>query len=558
LHLPAEGRVSVICYSKIINQFKYKIMKHISNLKKLFAITSIFAFIFIFSMCSEKEQASGTVTITIDPAQAGPDINRHIFGHFAEHLGFGIYGGIWVGPESDIPNTRGIRNDVVEALKEIKVPNVRWPGGCFADQYHWRDGIGSPEDRKSRINVSWGGAPEPNTFGTHEFFDFIDMIGSEAFISANVGSGTVQESADWLEYLTASGSSLAEERARNGHPDPYNVEFWGIGNEVWGCGGPFTAQEYITELKKFATFTTNYNTNVNTQFVAVGPDSFDEYSFGYTEAIMEAWANKTWTWNIEGLSLHKYTRGGWPPVIPATGFDEAQYASVIQETLEMDQFIKDNRAIMDKYDPNTEVSILVDEWGTWYEPTEGTNPGFLQQQNSQRDAVLAALNFNIFARHAERVHGANIAQMINVLQAMIFTEDDKMVLTPTYHAFRMYVPFQDATRLAIDFEAGKYQFKNIELPRIDAIAAKGKDGNIYVAITNIDPNNTVSIDLPFDGYVIESVTGETLYAETIDAINTFEKPDNVKPEAIDTKLSGSNVAVTVQAQSLTVLSITLK
>jgi len=527
--------------------------------KKLLDLISIFAFVFLFSMCTEKKQDyNTTVSITIDATQTGPVINRHIFGHFAEHLGFGIYGGIWVGPESEIPNTRGIRNDVVEALKALKVPNVRWPGGCFADQYHWRDGIGTPEERRSRINVSWGGAPEPNTFGTHEFFDFISQIGSEAFISANVGSGTVQESADWLEYLTATGSSLAEERARNGHPEPYDVAFWGIGNEVWGCGGPFTPQEYITELKKFATFTNNYNPDVNTQFVAVGPDSYDEFSFGYTEAIMEAWKNKTWTWNIQGLSLHKYTRGGWPPVIPATGFDEQQYAAVIRETLEMDQFIVENKAIMDKYDPDKQVSILVDEWGAWYAPTEGTNPGFLQQQNSQRDAIISALNFNIFARHADRVHGANIAQMINVLQAVIHTDGEKMVLTPTYHAFRMYVPFQDAVFIPVKFDAGKYQVGNITLPRVDAIAAKGKDGNIYVAITNIDAGNPASFDLSLKGQEIINVAGETLYASSVDAINTFEKPDNVSPKEINANVSGNQISVTVQPQSLTVLAITVK
>lgn len=530
-------------------------MKYSFSGKKRLTLASLFVLVFMMSMGSAFAQSRNAVKIAVNPAETGPVINRHIFGHFAEHLGFGIYGGIWVGPESDIPNTRGIRNDVVQALKEIKVPNVRWPGGCFADQYHWRDGIGKPEERRSRINVSWGGAPEPNTFGTHEFFDFIQQIGSEAFISANIGSGTVQESADWLEYLTATGSSLAQERARNGHPEPYDVLFWGIGNEVWGCGGPFTAAEYVTELKKFATFTNNYNPHTPTQFVAVGPDSFDEYSFGYTEAIMEAWANRTWTWNIQGLSLHMYTRGGWPAVIPATGFGERQYAEVIQETLQMDQFIIDNKAIMDKYDPNVEVSILVDEWGTWYAPTEGTNPGFLIQQNSQRDAVLAALNFNIFARHADRVHGANIAQMINVLQAMIFTEGEKMVLTPTYHAFRMYVPFQDATRLDIKFDQGTYTVGDITLPRVDAIAAKGKDGKIYVAITNIDAKNTASFDLTLDGYSISNVKGETLFANAIDAVNTFDKPNNVSPKAISPRVARNNISVTVQPQSVTVLTI---
>jgi alpha-N-arabinofuranosidase len=530
------------------------------SFKKLLALNGVVGLAIMLSMCTSPKQPQNedTIKVSIDASQSGPQINRHIFGQFAEHLGTGIYGGIWVGPESEIPNTRGIRNDVVEALKAIKVPNVRWPGGCFADQYHWRDGIGTPEERKSRINVSWGGSPEYNTFGTHEYFDFISQIGSEAFVSANVGSGTVQESADWLEYLTATGSALAMERARNGHPEPYDVAIWGVGNEVWGCGGPFTPQEYITELKQFATFTNNYNANVNTQFVAVGPDSFDEYSFGYPEAIMEAWSKKTWTWDIQGLSLHMYTRGGWPAVIPATGFNESGYAAVIKETLGMDKFISDNRAIMDKYDPDYKVSIMVDEWGTWYAPTEGTNPGFLQQQNSQRDAVLAALNFNIFIRHAERVKGANIAQMINVLQAMILTEGEKMVLTPTYHTFRMYVPFQDATRLPINFNKGFYKEGTIELPRVDAIAAKGKDGKIYVAITNIDPKNTASLDLSFAGQTIAGVKGETLYASAIDAVNTFDKPDNVAPKSINADLSGSNVSVTVQPQSVTVLALELK
>ncbi|WP_232468413.1 alpha-N-arabinofuranosidase [Alkalitalea saponilacus] len=528
------------------------------EINKAFMIAFLFVLGYSINVNSSMAQGNSPVKITINPDEEGPVINRNIFGHFAEHLGFGIYGGIWVGPDSHIPNTRGIRNDVVEALKEIKVPNVRWPGGCFADRYHWREGIGTPEERRVRINVSWGGAVEPNTFGSHEFFDFLNQIGSEAFVSANVGSGSVKDASDWLEYLTATGTALGDERARNGNPEPYGVLFWGIGNETWGCGGPFTPEEYITELKRHLTFTSNYNPNVNTQFVAVGPDSFDEYSFGYTEAIMEAWADRTWTWDIQGLAIHNYTRGGWPAEIPATGFNELQYAEVIEEALGMDQYIANNRAIMDKYDPDTEVSILVSEWGSWLAPTEGTEPGFLIQQNSQRDAVIAALNFNIFTRHAERVHGANLAQMVNVLQSVIHTEDEKMVLTPTYHAFRMYVPFQDATRLAINFDPGVYQVGDISLPQVDAIAAKGKDGQIYVAITNIDPNNRASFDLSLDGYSIRNVKGETLYANAIDAVNTFENPNNVKPKEIKAQASRNKVSVTVQPQSVTILSITTR
>ncbi|MDI6402322.1 alpha-L-arabinofuranosidase C-terminal domain-containing protein, partial [Balneolaceae bacterium ANBcel3] len=414
-------------------------------------------------------QSSESVHITIDASDEGPVINRNIFGQFAEHLGTGIYGGVWVGPDADIPNTRGIRNDVVEALKELHIPNIRWPGGCFADNYHWRNGIGTPEERKTRINVSWGGSLEPNTFGTHEFFDFLSQVGADAFISANLGSGTVREAADWLEYLTSTGTSLAEERARNGHPEPFEVAFWGVGNESWGCGGMFSADEYVREMIRFSNFTYNYNEDVPTQYVAVGPDPDVEESLDYTEKVMEAWAGRNWTWDIHALSLHRYTRGGWPPLIKATGFEEHDYAAVIEETLGMNDFIIENKAIMDRYDPDKEVAILVDEWGTWYEATEGTNPGYLQQQNSQRDAILAALNLNIFMRHAERVRGANIAQMVNVLQAMILTEEEKMILTPTYHVFRMYVPFQDATRLAIDFSEGTYQVGDIRLPQTDAV-----------------------------------------------------------------------------------------
>ncbi len=518
-----------------------------------FYLISICVLIFTINAGVVYAQNGNPVKIIVDPAESGPVINRHIFGQFAEHLGRGIYEGVWVGPESDIPNTRGIRKDVLEALKELKVPNVRWPGGCFADEYHWREGIGSPEERQTRLNASWAGRLEPNTFGTHEYFDFLELIGADAFISANVGSGTVREAADWLEYLTAKESTLAKERARNGHPEPYEVAFWGIGNEVWGCGGPFTAEEYLTELKKFSNFSTNYNSEINTQHVAVGPDAggFAEY----TGVIMEAWSTKSWAWNIQGLSLHRYTRNGWPPNIIATGFNEMQYAAVIDETLGMDGFIATNKAIMDKYDPEKQVGIMVDEWGTWYAPAEGTNPGFLEQQNSQRDAVVAALNFNIFVRHADRVRGANIAQMVNVLQAMILTDKEKMVLTPTYHTFRLYVPFQNATRLAIDYDAGNYQIEDLSLPRIDAVAALGEDGQIFVAITNIDPNNPVTIDLSLKGHSMIRAKGESLYAGTIDAINTFEEPENVSPKTVDPKVSGDKLLLTVQPQSVTVITI---
>lgn len=522
-------------------------------LKRLaLGLCAVFAVV-AFAQPVSLAQDAGRIAISIDPENEGPVISRHIFGQFAEHLGEGIYGGVWVGPDSDIPNTRGIRNDVVAALKELKVPNVRWPGGCYADEYHWRDGIGAPEDRVVRTNNNWGGSSEPNTFGTHEFMDFIDQIGSAAFISANVGSGTVQETADWLEYLTAEGTMLARERAANGRPEPYEIPIWGIGNEAWGCGGSMSAQFYLDNLKMFARASRNYNPDVDMMRVAVGPTPGHD---DYAEVIMKGWAEKVWSWDIEGLSVHFYTTpNGWPPAYKATGFGEQEYADVINKTYEMDGLLKKYSATMDKYDPEKKIALMVDEWGAWYAPTEGSPEGFLVQQNSQRDALIAAINFNIFARHAERVRGANIAQMANVLQAMIFTEGGKMVLTPTYHAFRLYTPFQDATRVAVAYKAGKYRFKKISLPGVDAMAAKDAEGRIWLAVTNIDPNKPVTIEAALAGLRVGAAEGETLHAPSIDAVNTFEDPDTVAPKPLSVTVEDGVARFEAAPESVTVLSL---
>ena len=398
------------------------------------------------------------IDLTIDGEHPGARIQRDLFGQFAEHLGTGIYGGIWVGKDSPIPNVRGIRSDVVSALRALKVPDVRWPGGCFADEYHWRDGIGPAATRKSTINTNWGGALEPNSFGTDEFMDFIGQIGSEAYISVNVGSGSVREAAEWIEYMTAAASSTAgKERAANGHPEPYRVKFLGLGNESWGCGGAFSPDYYVNDMRRYSRFVHNFNPAQSgasaMRRIAVGADGAKT---DYIEAVMKAWHDKDWSWDIEAVSLHSYTSAGWPPAHPSTGFGEDQYALLLGDTLHMEGLISAHSALMDRYDPDKKVALAVDEWGIWLAPLAGTNPGFLVQQNSLRDAMLAALNLNIFARHADRVRIANIAQMENVLQAMILTDGARMVLTPTYHVFHMYVPFQDASALPVQLEAGRY------------------------------------------------------------------------------------------------------
>lgn len=502
--------------------------------------------------------AADKVALAVDLSKTGAKIDRNLFGQFAEHLGHGVYEGIWVGPDSTIPNTRGIRNDVVAALKAIKVPNVRWPGGCFADEYHWRDGIGS--QRVVRLNPNWGGVIEPNTFGTHEFMDFAEQVGADAYVSVNLGSGTVKEAADWLEYITAAQpTSLAKERGANGHPGPYKVAMLGLGNESWDCGGNMSPDYYVSQMKDYSHFVRNYNpaqVEKPRQMlkVAVGPGGGEARWTEWTEAVMKAYAQHTWSWDIDGLSMHNYTVD-WKHKFASLGFGETEYAKVLKDTLGMDNLINKHSAIMDKYDPDKKVALIVDEWGGWYAPLPGSNPGFLLQQNSQRDAILAALNLNIFARHADRVRGSNIAQMINVLQAMILTDKEKMVLTPTYYVYKMYLPFQDSTFVPVTFDAGTYTNGDVTLPRIDAIAAKDVNGKLWIEVTNLDPNQPVDIEASVSGISPKSAAGQTLTAPRVDSINSFDAPNTVVPKPASAKVQGGKLALHLEPKSVTVISV---
>ena len=507
-------------------------------------------------------EAAAPVAMNVDVSRPGPKISRDIFGQFAEHLGTGIYDGIWVGPNSPIPNVRGIRTDVVQALRALHVPNVRWPGGCFGDNYHWRNGIGPQANRPATLNPDWGGVIEPNSFGTHEYFDFLSQIGSEAFISENVGSGTVQEAADWFEYMTSDKpSTLAKERAANGHPAPYKVKYLGLGNENWGCGGAMSPEHYVEEMKRFARYTRNYNPVQNGEKagdnamkrVAVGWDSDKS---DYTEAVMAAWKNKTWSWDIEGLSLHGYTIPEiWDKKGPSFAFGEDQYAKAIGKTLKMNEWVAKQSAIMDKYDPDKKIALFVDEWGIWTDPNPGSNPGFLQQQNTLRDAVLAALNLNIFMRHADRVRGTNIAQMINVLQAMVLTDGPKMVLTPTYHVYRMYVPFQDAALVPVNFDAGTYRNGDVAVPRVDAVAARDTAGHLWLALTNVDPREPTTMIVSIAGVAAHTAAGEVLTAPAVDSHNTFERPNTVRPMPFRGSISGGKLRFDLPARSVAVVRL---
>lgn len=497
------------------------------------------------------------IAVTVEADKPGPQISRQIFGQFAEHLGTGIYGGVWVGEDSPIPNVRGIRTDVVDALKAIRVPNVRYPGGCFADEYHWRDGIGERSKRPATINANWGGAIESNQFGTDEFYDFIEQIGAEAFISVNVGSGTVKDAADWMAYMTADTRSTAgQERAANGHAEQYEVKILGLGNESWGCGGNMRPDHYVDLLKRFARFSRNYNSaqtgEKTMQRVAVGPG---DPNTAYTEAVMKAWSERDWTWSIEGLSLHHYAVPSWPPSLPSTNFGEADYVTVTKVALRIDDMIRANKAIMDKYDPEKKVALMVDEWGVWVAEDPGTPKGFLSQQNSLRDAIIAGLNFNIFARHADRVRGANIAQMVNVLQAMILTDGPKMMLTPTYHIHKMYLPMQDATLIPVTYDAGEYRYKDEVLPGIDAVAFRDTAGAHWLAVVNLDPAKAKTARFNLGNLRARRAVGSVLTAPEVASINTYAAPDAVKPVPVRASVSGGVLSLPLPGKSVTVVKL---
>ena len=479
-------------------------------------------------------------------------INKNIYGHFAEHLGRCIYEGIWVGEDSSIPNTKGIRNDVLAALKNIKVPVLRWPGGCFADEYHWKDGIGPKENRKRMVNTHWGGVVENNHFGTHEFMLLCELLECEPYICGNVGSGTVQEMSEWVEYMTFEGESpMANWRRENGHDEPWKLTYFGVGNENWGCGGNMRPEYYADLYRRYQTYVRNYGNNKI--YKIAGGANVDDYN--WTEVLM-----KNAHWLMDGLSLHYYTIPGdfWLGKGSAIDFPEDEWFITMKKALHMDELISKHSTIMDKYDPQKRIGMIIDEWGTWFDVEPGTNPGFLYQQNTIRDALVAGLHFNIFHNHADRVQMTNIAQTVNVLQAMILTEGEQMILTPTYHVFDMYKVHQDAELLAVDSSFGAYEYNGETLPQVTVSASKNAEGKIHVSLCNIDHQNGAELDLDLRGISAANtkVSGTIITADTMNSHNTFEQPDVVKPvEFTGVTVENNKLAIKLPAMSVVTLVI---
>jgi alpha-N-arabinofuranosidase len=530
-------------------------MKHREFRTRLFEkITVIFITIFIVCglVYTPVAVGQGVNRMIVHTDKGKEQISRNIYGHFAEHLGRCVYEGFWVGEDSQIPNTRGIRNDVVEALKKIKVPVLRWPGGCFADEYHWKEGIGPRNKRTKMVNTHWGMVTETNAFGTHEFMDLCEQLGCEAYIAGNVGSGTVEEMQDWVEYMTFDGDSeMANLRRKNGRDKPWRVKYFGVGNENWGCGGNMTPEEYAGLYNRYQTYVRNYPGNEIVK-VACGPGSVN---FHWIETIMDKVRNR-----MGAVSLHHYVRGsgtwGHNQKGSATKFDEKEWFALMKNTLTIYPLLKDNIAIMDKYDQGNRIGLFVDEWGTWWDEEPGTTPGFLYQQNTIRDAVSCGIFLNAFNEYCHRVKMANIAQTNNVLQAMILTKGEKMIATPTYHVFEMYTVHHDATMLPVDLQSVDYKYGNNKVPMVNVSASKNKSGTIHISFCNLNPNDAAEVRCALEGAEPESVSGRVLTADVMTAHNTFENPQVVKPASFDDfKLEGNVLTTTLPSKSVVVLAI---
>jgi alpha-N-arabinofuranosidase len=513
-------------------------MKKIPVLSILLAVTTAASF------------AQNKIVLQADMGKA--KIDKNIYGHFAEHLGNCIYNGFYVGDTNKIiPNTDGVRNDIIDALKKLKVPNLRWPGGCFADTYHWKDGIGPKNNRPAIVNRWWGGVTEDNSFGTHDFLNMCERIGAQPYLAGNVGSGTVQELTDWVQYVNFDGkaSPMSKWRVQNGREKPWNVKIWGVGNEVWGCGGNMTPEYYANVYKQYATFMTDW-TNSDSLFRVASGANVDNYH--WTEVLMRDIPRNM----VEGVALHHYSFVKWSEKGSATDFSEQQYFATMKTALRMEELVTRHSAIMDKYDPAKKTALVVDEWGGWYNVEPGTNPGFLYQQNTMRDAMIAGVTLNVFHNHCDRVRMANLAQAVNVLQSVILTSKEKMILTPTYHVMEMYNVHQDATMLPVEVKTNDYVLANEKLPAVSVSASKDKSGITHISLVNIDASKQQDITIDVKGAKYNSVSGRVLTSKKLQDFNSFENPDKIQPSVFNNaKLVGNSLQIKLPPFSVVVLTL---
>jgi alpha-N-arabinofuranosidase len=494
--------------------------------------------------------ACAQTSIILKADSTAQTINKNIYGHFAEHLGRCIYGGFYVGDTNKvIPNTDGVRNDVIAALRKMKIPVLRWPGGCFADTYHWKDGVGDKSKRPTMVNSWWGGVTEDNSFGTHDFLNMCERLGADPYLSGNVGSGTVQELSEWVQYVNFDGKSpMSDWRRKNGRDKPWNVKYWGIGNEAWGCGGNMTAEYYANIYRKYATFMTGSDTHPIFR-IASGANSAD---YHWTDVLMRDIPHHL----LQGIALHHYAVIDWNHKSPAVDFSEQQYFASMKSALMMNELVTKHSAIMDKYDPEKKIALVVDEWGGWYDVEPGTNPAFLYQQNTMRDAMIAASTLNIFNNHSDRVRMANLAQTINVLQAVILTNKEKIILTPTYYVMEMYNVHQNAKLIPVVLNTDDYSYGNEKLPAVSASASVDSTGAVHISLANINASKEEAVSIKVEGNKYKKISGTILTSPKLQDHNTFENPDKIKPQTFsEATLNSDLIKLKIPPFSVIVLEL---
>ena len=490
-------------------------------------------------------RAEPTATITILPKEPIGTIRPAVYSQFAEHIGGVIYDGVWVGPDSKIPNVQGIRKDIIDHVKRIGPVVVRWPGGCFADAYHWRDGIG-PREKRPRRHGRWRDDTESNQFGTHEFLTFCKLCGVEPYLAANVGTGTASEYQNWVEYCNApaGATSLADERGANGDRDPFGVRYWGVGNESWGCGGKFTPEDYCREYRRFTEWVPNYG--VPLYLIAAGPNGND---VDWTRRFFAKWADGARA-PIRGWSPHYYcgTTGH------ATKFTDDQWYEMLEKANRMERLIGDQWAAMGEFDREHKVKLIIDEWGTWHpEGTEINKRHLFEQMGTLRDALVAGLTLDTFNRHADKVDMANIAQLVNNLQSLFLADGDKFVATPNFHVFETYRPHQGAQAVRLDVQAPEVGFKaggrDAKVFRVAGSASRNERG-LTLTLVHTHASEPAEIVVRVRDAKIARARHTTLTHKALNAHNTFERPDEVTPTAADVEAREGELRLTLAPASV--------
>jgi alpha-N-arabinofuranosidase len=495
-----------------------------------------------------------TLTVLLDEPIG--TINPRVYGQMTEHIGRVIYEGIWVGPDSKIPNVNGLRTDTIDALKRVKPSVIRWPGGCFADAYQWQDGVGPPQQRPLRHN-HWWLRDEPNTFGTDEFLEFCRLLNAEPFLNANVGTGSTAEALNWLEYCNGTGNgTYAQMRARNGHPDPYGVRLWGIGNENWGCGGLFSPAEYAQRFRQYALYFKRMGLSSDTELVGVG--SIEE---GWNAKFLDAVGPGLPYLDL--LSMHKYFRHG-----PSITFSDAQYTSLMLDLTEFERLIRNALAAIDEVEPrrakypvfgkmprNKPISLVIDEWGVWH--SDATIEDGFRENGTLRDAIFAASSLNLFHRYAQRVTMTNIAQVTNCLHSLILTDGAQMTLTPTFYVYEMYRDHQGAQSLRTELSnTAQISDSQHSRPAISASASRSAN-SMLITIANQSLTDGAEMRINIRGGRASSATATSLTGPNVRSQNTAVEPQTVVPKPARVDIDGGELIARVPAGSVQAIRVQL-